>query len=922
MTDTRFSLGVRAIVRGGRWIARMAPEPLRTSLHADGIRGLADMCVEARATGGRGALLATGVVELTVLTTVVLAARAGRRAPISRGFPSKPPFRRTDSAMRKLTHDLHQAWRSLLATPGTTLLAAITLALGLGVNTAVFSVLDSLLFRPVPYADADRLVALWSYYAPGRFQIAGQFDAPLVVEWRKQTDLFDRVEAHETRSFILDAPQGASFNLAAPSGAFMVAGSVVTPGLMPMLGVAPALGRLFTDGDGRDGSDRHVIVSDRFWRDRLGRDPSAIGRTIVLDDERYDIVGIMPAAFRYPDEMQELWIPFDVARPPATAKARASFFPTVRLNRGLAVVEADARVAARGEEVNRTAGGDGKSSARLATIGQLFDPRTGRSLWVLGGAVVFLLLIVCANVANLTLARSLARTRDLAVRAALGASRRDLFRVALVEHALLGLAGALLGLAVAQGAIVAVVAALPDEMTLASLNAIDLDWRTIGFLAAAALLTVLAFGVPPALMASRSRVSAVLGSQSRSATGSRAARRVRAALVVVEMALSIVLLVGAALMTRSLLKLQAIDIGMDPQGLVATTLAFPSRGYEDVLARDLAIADIVARVRRDPDVQAASAGGLPPRELMTSMITIGPLQFDDRPGEETKSALLHVFGIWPGYFAAAGIRLIDGREPGERDVEGAAVVSAGFAAKHWPGRSPVGARFTVGKNPPRTIVGVAAEVRRMGEDDDSTQFEIYYPHDQVSGVMTASRPASQIAEFRKILVRSPRPAVLARRLAAIVHDVDPRIVVSSTSLVAHEVADAIARPRVVFLMMAVFAAVGLALAAAGLYGVLSYLVNQRRREIGIRLALGASPREIGRLFLRNGLGLAAVGLVLGLAAAAALVRVMRTLLYDVDPADPVSVGGVVAVLIATAIAAAWGPARRAMRVDPIALLRE
>jgi predicted permease len=443
----------------------------------------------------------------------------------------------------------------------------------------------------------------------------------------------------------------------------------------------------------------------------------------------------------------------------------------------------------------------------------------------------------------------------------------------------------------------------------------------MGFLALCTVGTLLAFGVPPALMATRASIATMLTQQSRSSTGSPAARRFRAALVVIEVAFSIVLLVGAALMTRSLLKLQAIDIGMDPEGLIAMRLALPSRGYEDPQARDAATAEIVRRARLQPGVTAASAGHLPPIE---SLITVGPLEFADRPlgPEKRKSVVLRVYSVWPGYFTAAGIRLLEGREPAERDVEGATVVSQNFAEQHWPGRSAVGARFRVGTHPWRTIVGVAAEVRQMSEIDDSGQQELYYPHDQVSGVMHRAEAASTIAEYRTVLVRAASPAAIGRQLTRVVHEVDPRIVVSSTRLVAHQFADAIARPRIVFLMMAVFAGVGLVLAAAGLYAVLSYLVSLRQREIGVRLALGASPRDIARLVFGRGLGLATIGLVLGLGAAAALVKVMQTLLYEVAPSDPTAIAAAVTLIVVTAMTASILPARRAMRIDPVNLLRE
>lgn len=814
--------------------------------------------------------------------------------------------------MRPLTHDLRQAWRALSASRAHTTLAVATLALGIGINTAVFSVIDSILFRPVPFADGHRLALLWSYYAPGKFTMKGNFTAPLVSEWRKQTDLFDRVEASESKSFVYDDSVGAE----------MVAGSVVTPGLLPMLGVPARAGRLFAEGDGRDGSDRLVVVSETFWRERLKRDPAAVGREIRLDGERYEVIGIMPGTFRYRDEAQQLWIPFDVTRPPASATGRrVSFEPTVRLRHELGRAEVAERVTARGAEVNKASGGGGQDSARLMELGEVWDDRTTRSLFVLGGSVVFLLLIVCTNVANLTLARSLARARDRAVRVALGASRGDLVREALSEHVLVGAAAALAGLAIARLVLDVTVAVLPEQMTLASLNAIDLDGRALLFLSIAAGASVMLFGLPPAIFGARAGIEPALGRDSRSSAGSVAARKVRAALVIAEVALCIVLLVGAALMTRSLMKLQAIDIGIDTNGLVAVSLALPAPGYNEASVRHSFTADLLARLRQLPAVSAASAGSLPPDK---TMVTMGQIEFADRPGELTKSMLVPVYDTWPSYFSTAGIRLIEGRDFQDPDVEGAAIVSREFAARFWPGRSSIGARFKIGKGAWRTVVGVAAEVHRMSEDDDSKEYELYYPYSQVSNVMMAARqrPTSTIADYRLIVVRAPRPGAAMADITRAVHDVDPRVVVSKTRLVAHQFADAIARPRIVFVMMTVFAIFGLVLAAAGLYAVLSYLVAQRQREIGIRFALGARPGDVRRLILGSGLALAGAGLVVGLAASAGLVRIMRTLLYDVEPFDPLSLAAVALLIVCTAMVACWRPTQRAMRVDPISLLRE
>jgi predicted permease len=552
------------------------------------------------------------------------------------------------------------------------------------------------------------------------------------------------------------------------------------------------------------------------------------------------------------------------------------------------------------------------------TIGNLWDSRAERSLVVLGGAVSFLLLIVCANVANLTVSRSIGRARDLAVRTALGASRRDLVRAAMVEYAVLGAAGAAGGLVVAGAAIQATVVLLPDAMTLNSLNPIDLDVRTLGFLAAATAFTVLASGLPAALWSSRASVAALLRRDARTASGSGPARHLRALLVTTEVALSIVLLVGAALMTRSVLNLQAIDTGIDTDGLISMRVALPTGGYADESVRRTFTTDLLARLRSQPGITAVSAGELPPDH---TMVSYGALEFGERPGQTTATTYADAYAPWPGYFATTGIDLIEGREFGGEEREPVAIVSAGFAAAHWPGASAVGRRFRFGKDTWRTVVGVAAEIRGVTGEDDSKTFEVYYPASQLGAVMRSVRPVSTIAAYQTVVVRADRPGLVARDLAAAVHAVDPRVIVSRIRLVEHDFADAIARPRVVLLMMSVFAGVGLILAAAGLYGVLSHLVQQRQREIGIRLALGASPVEVGRSILGSGLGLALLGACAGAVITMPLVGAMRTLLYEVEPVDPFSIAAVGALVVGTAVLASWWPARRAMRVDPLTLMR-
>jgi predicted permease len=921
--------------RLARWVRAAVPQPMRDALERDGTATLADIFRAAYTRAGwRGVMLA-GALEWWDLARAAIRARLGFPPPITGGSVPRGarsggahPRRAFDGgAVGRLRNDIRLAWRSMKAARATTLIVVTTLALGIGVNTTVFSVLDAILFRPVPYAEADRLETLWSYTAnqQQKFFFRGGMTPALISEWRRQTDLFDRVEAAESKSYIYEDARGAE----------MISGAVITPGLIAMLGVHPIAGRTFGSGDGRDGTDRIVLVSERFWRQRLLRSPEAVGSHLTLDGNRYEIVGILPAAFRYPNEAHELWMPLDIEHPPAWAtpapgpevrtdgrtarRAGPSLEPLVRLQPGLPRDQVHERAVARGVGLNVKSGGNGRHSAGLMPIGQVWDSTTERSLKVLGGAVVFLLLIVCANVANLTVSRSLARVRDRAVRSALGASRGDLVRESLVEYSCIGALAALLGLGVAALAIDATVGYLPETMTLSSLNAVDLDARALFFLTGVSLLTVLLFGVPPALLSARTTVADVLRGEGRAATGSASARRLRAALVVAEVALSLVLLVGAALMTRSLMKLQATDIGLDPRGLMTLRLGLPAPAYSAAPARATFVAELLSRLELDPDVAAATAGPLPPLE---TQVAIGPLEFADRPGEKTKGTLLRVYDVWPRFFATAGIELEDGRDFTPQDIAGATIVSRDFAATHWPGRSPLGMRYRVGESSWRTIIGVAEEVRGMGEERGSDSFEIYYAHGDLEGLSFPVRPSSRIADYETVVIRARQPGAVIGRLPDIVHGIDSSVVVSRTRRVEQQFADQIARPRTVFWMLSGFAGFGLVLAAAGLYGVMAYLVSQRQREIGIRLALGATPRDVGRLVFGGGVGLAALGVVIGLGGSFWLVRVMQTLLYDVDARDPVSIVAVSALLLATAAIAAWRPARRAMRVDPVALLRD
>ncbi len=830
-----------------------------------------------------------------------------RARQTSKNQSSKGPW------LMRLLRDVRFALRGLVASPVHTLVAVLTLALGIGINVAVFSIVDSVLLRPLPFPAAERLSRLWNLQLPQGFSYEG-FSPALISAWRRQTDIFDRVEGSASASFVYEHANGAS----------MVAGAYVTPDLMSMLGARPILGRLFEPGDGRTGRALLAVVSEPFWRQELSADRAFTTRRLRLDGREFTVVGVLPSAFRYPTELQQIWIPYDTSAPPEELNAGDRFAAIARRRPDVPAADLADRVKARGAEVRIQAGqapapgSKGTLTARAVPASMSVDDRTERSMWVLAGAVGFLLLIVCANVASLTLSRALARVRDLGVRSALGAARGDLVRVTLIEHAAIAALGAVAGALVAGGVIAATTSALPESMTLGAFNIVDLDSRSLLFLVAATGITALLVCLPPVLIASRSSVADVLRMESRAATGSAVARRLRSALVVGEVALAIVLLVGAALMTRSLVKLQSTDLGLDPDGLVMTQLALPQRGFADVATRDMFIESLLTRLRRMPGVIAASAGRLPPRK---NAVTYGPLEFAIRPGIQSEPVLMSAYEVWPDFFQAAGIRLLEGHAFRAAPTGPEVIVSAKFAAKNWPALSAIGQRFRVGAGDWLTVVGVASEVREMSEDDVNDS-EIYYPRGGLTGAMYATGPTSLIAAYQTIIVRTDRPDAAAQMIAAAVAAVDSRVVVDRTTLAAHHFAQSIARPRIVFLLMTVFGAFGLVLAAGGIYGVLSCLVSQRLREFGIRLALGASPGQVFRLILGGGLTLTAAGLAIGLGLALMLAGVMRSLLYDVDATDPVSVVSVIAVVTGAAALAAWLPARRAMRVNPVVLLRE
>jgi predicted permease len=895
--------------RIGRWLAALAPGPLRSTLEPDGIETLRAVCAEARVRRGLHGYALALAVQVTSLALAVARARLGLAAGVSRER-WEPRARTGDLVMTKLAHDLRLAVRSLAGARGPVAIAIVTLALGVGVTSAVFSILDALVLRPAPFDNGDRLCQIWNFETRSQVSHPG-FNRRLLAEWRQQTDLFERLEGFDATSFVYDGAAGAE----------MITGAVVTPGLLQMLGARPRDGRLFAGAEGRGGAEAVVIVSETFWSATLGRDPAVVGRRLGVNGRSYRIVGVLPSSFRFPNESASFWMPLDLDAPPAGVQGLPTRLEVLAVRRaGLPVEVVAARVKERGAELNRRAGGPAGRSAMLQPSGHFVEEKLRLSLYVLGGAVGFLLLIVCANLASLSLSRTLARARDFAVRTSLGASRGDLVRETLVEHLLIGAVGAGAGLAVAWIVLDVTLHLLPEAFRQASMNAIDLDTRAIVFTAAVGLIASALFGLPPAWVASRAGVADALKRDGRAIAGSRGSRRLRGVLVIAEVTLAIVLLVGAALMARSLVKLQSLDRGFDSAGLAALRVGLPAAGYTDVYARDEFTQRLIDRAARLPGVTAVTAGALPPS---SNMVSFGKLERADRPGALTEDLIVPLYQVWPNYFETIGLGIQAGRAFVRDEPAGSVIVSQSFADRFWPRGGAVGQKIRWEGENWLSIVGVAGEVRQMSLDDATGSFEFYQPLRRPPGLPQPAtvRPGA-IVDYRTLVVRSSDLAATIARLRSAVHETDSRAVIWRLDAVDQLFADAVARPRLVLMLMVVFAALGLVLAAAGIYGVLSYAVVQRHREIGIRLALGARPESVGRLILHNGLMLTAAGLAAGVALALALVRVMRTLLYEVEPTDPASVAGVVVILCVVAALASWRPARRAMRVDPVTLLRQ
>jgi len=806
-----------------------------------------------------------------------------------------------------LGRDLVYAWRRLAQAPGFTTVAVLTLALGIGSTSTIFSVTEAVLLRPLPFRDPGGLVAVSQRGTDGQATgVPVSFTKYEAI--RDQARTLDRVAVYYP----------LSVSLGGESEPEQVAAAHVSGDLFDLLGTAAARGRAFSADEQAPGGPDVAVIAEALWQRRFGGDPGRLGRTIRLDGRDVAVIGVLPGSFRFPPQVPEpqVWLPraFDVdSLTAAQVHSGASYLSLVaRLRPGATVAQAQADLEAIDARYRERFGSYVDAARYRLQAQSLAESLRGdsrRPLAVLMAAVAFVLLIVCTNVASLQLARAGARAREISVRKALGASRSRLLRQLLVESLVLSVLGGALGVLLATAAL----PLLPRVTagTLPRLEESRIDGTVLLFSLALCVATALAFGVVPALHASRGDLRDGLAQGGRGSSDGGARLRLRV-LFVGEVALALVLLTGAGLLVRSLAGLVGVDPGFRPEGVVAVPVVLPPARYTEPVRQVEFYRQLLERTRALPGVKAAAATSYVPLSGAFRFVFFCP---EGRVCEGIgKDPVIAQRQVTPDYFEATRTPILRGRAFTAADAAASlpvAIVNETTARRYWPGADPIGKHLANSRDRvEREVVGVAADVKFRSLDAPSVE-EMYLPLDQ------SPWPAMTV------LVRAegdPRPlgSAVRREVARL----DPDIAVSGIRTLDEIVGNSVAQPQLVERVVAAFALLALALASVGIYGVMSFSVAQRTREIGIRMALGAGPRDVLGLVLGEGLGLTLVGMAAGLAAAFALTRLMAGLLFGVSATDPVAFGAAVAVLALTALLACFVPARRGMRLEPVRALRD
>jgi putative ABC transport system permease protein len=805
--------------------------------------------------------------------------------------------------VHKLLQDLRYAVRTLLKKPGFTLVAVVTLALGIGASTAIFTVVDTALLRGLPYKSPERLYHLWES-TPQKEFAQREFSYPDYQDYQKNQTL-EGIAAYTGGGAIMSG-RGEPERVFAPSA---------TANFFSLLGVDPVIGRTFQPGEDKPGAARVTVLTYGMWQRRFGGNKEIIGQSLTLNGDSYTVVGVLPASFEFAMRAADLWRPYQPTEAQLTRRFMHGTNVIGRLKTGVTLEQAQTElslIASRIEQENKQS--HAGTGLRLVPLQEQIVGQVKPILLVLLAAVGLVLLIACANVASLMLTRSLGRQKEVAIRAALGASRWRVIRQLLTESVLLSLTGGAAGLLVAYWGVSALVAALPENQlnALPFLKSLHIDTSILAFSFGLSLLTGIIFGLAPALQSSRLDLNEILKEGGRN-TGGGAGHRLRSALVMSEIALAVVLLVGAGLMMKSLLRLLQANIGFNPENLLTMTVVLPAAKYDDANRQINFYEQLKERVQSLPGVSGVGAiDNLPLQGGNTTRFNIegDPIP---PPGQAIEANFRVVSDT---YFQTLGVPIISGRMFDERDTAdatGVVIIGKSLADRVFAGRDPIGRRlvFTSGQAQPVQVIGVVGDVK-IGGLDEAIRPVTYYSFRQIPGIGT------------NLVVRTASdPAVLASAIRNEIRTLEPDVAIFNVRAMEELISTSPAAfmRRFPALLISIFAGVALLLAAIGIYGVVSYSVNQQTHHIGVRMALGAQASDILKMVLKQGLTLALVGLAIGVVAALTLMRLLRTLLFEVQTTDTATFGIVVSTLLAVALLACYLPARRATKVDPLVALR-
>ncbi len=818
--------------------------------------------------------------------------------------------------MESILQDLRYGFRNLLRTRGLTAVAIITLALGIGANTAIFSVVDAVLLRPLPFHDSGQLVRLYeTESAPGHYPFAG----PDFVDWKTQSHSFEDMTLYSWSH---------AFNLSGEGHAEHVIGTPTEANFFSVLGARPLLGRTWASGEDEPGRDHVAILSFGLWQSHFGGDPNVIGRQLEVNNEKYSIVGVMPAGFHYPLEAQ-LWVPQDMDAKGLSPRGTHWASALGRLKPGATVQQAQAELTLIAKRLEQQYPDSNHNvGAFVLPMQEAMVAESRNSLIMMLWAVGLVLLIACANVANLLLSRASARLKEMAVRVALGASRTRLVRQLLTESVLLASAGALTGLLVAAAAIR--LTAL-KSFSIPHINSIQINLPVLGFTLAAAIVAGIVFGIFPALQVSRPDLHDELRGGAGSSSVSRRRRFTSNALVVTEVSLSVLLLIASGLLLKDFLRLRSNGIGVRTDHVWTAAISLPEAKYPGVQKQYEFSQALLQAARNIPGVDSAGLSNRLPLEGGSN----GSVKVRGNPSTQWENLLVEIHAVTPGYFRSLGIPILQGRDYDEQDLRTSldlaqrreeiskdgkdhpeetdkmvypAVINQKMAGIFWPNQSPLGQMFSFGDHGPwRQVIGVAGDVKQWGVTNE-VQPEAYMPFDGNSSLFLVLHTSSSVSGLadavRHELARldSSLPLYLIRTMNEVI-------------------AQSAAGEQFVTLLIGTFAALALLLAAVGIYGVLSYAVTQRTKEIGIRMSLGATRTHVVRLVLGQGSRLVLFGFLLGVAGAFAAQRLLASSLHTIKPNDPVIYIAAPLCLVLIAMLACYVPARRATRVDPLIALR-